>query len=558
MYNLVISDDEGMTTVVPLVRDEITVGRLEGNTIRLTERNISRHHARLKRAFGAFSIIDLNSYNGVRVNGMRIKGEAKVKEGDKIQVGDYLLAIQSMAAVRAARAPTARMENLSQTMKMEEPIVRPPSAQTAPIPSAPRFYVLNSDERGTEYVLAGDEVRIGRAEDLEVCINHPSISREHAVVASVDGGYSVRDLGSANGMRVNGEDVKEQVIHPGDLVELGQVKLRFVAPGAVFDVEEDSEAVLLVGPFRGYGKPLAIALAAICIAAAGTAIYALRTGVVEVPAPVAEEPREVEKPTVLADKTFKEALQKCRDALQSMDYEEALSYGSAAAKLRPQDQEASGCKAEAQAAYDEEQAFAQAKGSLEQGDIEDAYQSVKALPADSVHRTQPEISEISKKYAESILGKARTRVRADPASALTLTEELLGMQPIPTGVEDEAKRIQATAERLRVRQLARAEQRGGARPARPTRNAPTAPPSAANSNTPFESARDCLARGDQRCAITALEGNTRLPRELALLIETYRSVGETGRARTKMEEFLRRFPRASQAEYYEQFLERQP
>ena len=36
MYKLIIEDDEGKTTEVPIIRDEITVGRKEGNTIRLT------------------------------------------------------------------------------------------------------------------------------------------------------------------------------------------------------------------------------------------------------------------------------------------------------------------------------------------------------------------------------------------------------------------------------------------------------------------------------------------------------------------------------------------
>ena len=35
MVKLIIEDDEGKTTVVPLIRDEITIGRKEGNTIRL-------------------------------------------------------------------------------------------------------------------------------------------------------------------------------------------------------------------------------------------------------------------------------------------------------------------------------------------------------------------------------------------------------------------------------------------------------------------------------------------------------------------------------------------
>ena len=72
MFKLTIEDDEGKTTVVPLARDEITIGRLEGNTIRLTERNVSRRHARLVRQNGALYIEDLASFTGVRVNGAKI------------------------------------------------------------------------------------------------------------------------------------------------------------------------------------------------------------------------------------------------------------------------------------------------------------------------------------------------------------------------------------------------------------------------------------------------------------------------------------------------------
>ena len=56
MYKLIIEDDEGKTTVVPLIRDEITIGRKEGNTIRLTERNVSRKHAKLIKNNGAIFI----------------------------------------------------------------------------------------------------------------------------------------------------------------------------------------------------------------------------------------------------------------------------------------------------------------------------------------------------------------------------------------------------------------------------------------------------------------------------------------------------------------------
>ena len=49
MYKLVNCDDEGKISLVPFIRDEVTIGRKAGNAIRLTDRNVSRYHARLFR-----------------------------------------------------------------------------------------------------------------------------------------------------------------------------------------------------------------------------------------------------------------------------------------------------------------------------------------------------------------------------------------------------------------------------------------------------------------------------------------------------------------------------
>src|SRR5207237_9285074 len=102
---LIIEDDEGRKTVIPVVRDEITIGRQDGNTIRLTERNVSRRHARFYRENGSLLLEDLNSYNGVRVNGERIGGPTKVKEGDLIEIGDYDPGIQGKLEATPAGTP---------------------------------------------------------------------------------------------------------------------------------------------------------------------------------------------------------------------------------------------------------------------------------------------------------------------------------------------------------------------------------------------------------------------------------------------------------------------
>ncbi len=61
MWKLTIEDDQANRTVVPLARDEYSIGRGEENTVRLTERNISRRHARIARDAERWVVCDTGS-----------------------------------------------------------------------------------------------------------------------------------------------------------------------------------------------------------------------------------------------------------------------------------------------------------------------------------------------------------------------------------------------------------------------------------------------------------------------------------------------------------------
>src|SRR6267142_6488798 len=112
MFKLVIQDDEGKTTVVPLVRDVITIGRKEGNTIRLTERNVSRRHARILRNNGEVHIEDLGSYNGIRVNNARIAERVSLRVSDQVQIGDYKLYLKAEGLEHADDGHTMPIERV--------------------------------------------------------------------------------------------------------------------------------------------------------------------------------------------------------------------------------------------------------------------------------------------------------------------------------------------------------------------------------------------------------------------------------------------------------------
>jgi len=114
---LIIEDDEGRRTVVPLFRDELEIGRAEGNLVRLAEKDVSRRHAKLLRRGGLFYLEDLSTFRSVRVNGDPVLGPRQVGEGDLIEISRYDLMLQG--------APGEKQHSAEITAKVGRPRIGP-------------------------------------------------------------------------------------------------------------------------------------------------------------------------------------------------------------------------------------------------------------------------------------------------------------------------------------------------------------------------------------------------------------------------------------------------
>ncbi|NMB75888.1 MAG: Flp pilus assembly complex ATPase component TadA [Myxococcales bacterium] len=101
MLSITIAEKGGATKARDFQRDEITIGRIQGNDIVLPRGNVSKKHARIVQRDGKVVVLDLKSTNGTYVNGKRIGAPQVVKPGDKIQVGDFIIQITPPAEVIA-------------------------------------------------------------------------------------------------------------------------------------------------------------------------------------------------------------------------------------------------------------------------------------------------------------------------------------------------------------------------------------------------------------------------------------------------------------------------
>ncbi|KAI9331254.1 hypothetical protein DFJ73DRAFT_85730 [Zopfochytrium polystomum] len=102
----------------PLIRDETTIGRKEGNNIVLLCSKISKYHAVIQRGENGFYLKDKNSSNGVRVNNLAVNPARphKLVDGDKIQIGTidltFIDEVRNASAKRESVVPREVDENV--------------------------------------------------------------------------------------------------------------------------------------------------------------------------------------------------------------------------------------------------------------------------------------------------------------------------------------------------------------------------------------------------------------------------------------------------------------
>jgi hypothetical protein len=149
--------------------------------------------------------------------------EITFKTDDRLRLGEFGIQARLVRPPEDERAEPSQGDH-GHTMvytlseRLSEPLREPdPRRGTAKL----RF-------EGRSAVLGTKGALIGRSRDCDVRLDDPNISRHHAEVRPSGANWTVRDLGSTNGVTVNGRRVDgAQSLRPGDTLEMGTTKLTF-------------------------------------------------------------------------------------------------------------------------------------------------------------------------------------------------------------------------------------------------------------------------------------------------------------------------------------------
>ena len=188
----------------------VTIGRGPNNHICIPERHVSRQHAVIRAANGAFILVDLGSANGTFVNEQLLQGPFPLADGDVIRL--YVPALTfSTGATDAA-----------------------PSVAAAG--KSPSLLIRSGPQAGTTIPLLAPVVIIGRVTRhaaWDISLPDQAVSRPHAELRREDDGtWRLTDLDSANGTLLNDIPLDPHApaaLEDGDAITLGQTTLVFRA-----------------------------------------------------------------------------------------------------------------------------------------------------------------------------------------------------------------------------------------------------------------------------------------------------------------------------------------
>jgi ABC-type multidrug transport system ATPase subunit/pSer/pThr/pTyr-binding forkhead associated (FHA) protein len=205
---------------------------------------VSRRHAAIRPDNGGYSVDDNNSFNGTLVNGQRISAATPLYHGDNIQLGlgGPVLRFDSPSRVAPSGASLPGQRSLA-----VDQIV----SQINPSPSSKTMvFSLEKDASHARSATPSEaqllmslnfggkkELTIGRGDANDIKLDGLQISTRHARLVSSGSEIAVDDLGSTNGVYVNGIRVSRQTVTEADAVQIGSFIVRVDSAGnvGVFD-----------------------------------------------------------------------------------------------------------------------------------------------------------------------------------------------------------------------------------------------------------------------------------------------------------------------------------
>jgi pSer/pThr/pTyr-binding forkhead associated (FHA) protein len=134
--------------------------------------------------------------------------------------------VQPKGALPHEEGNTAPQEQPDATM-VYRPRAPQPTEAASPVELGVEREIVSVTVNGERHPIDKRSVVLGRSRDCDIRVEDPNVSRHHAEIRQEGATYWVVDLGSTNGLEVNGKRVKRAKLEDADRVTMGSTELVF-------------------------------------------------------------------------------------------------------------------------------------------------------------------------------------------------------------------------------------------------------------------------------------------------------------------------------------------
>jgi pSer/pThr/pTyr-binding forkhead associated (FHA) protein len=99
----------------------------------------------------------------------------------------------------------------------------PASSREAVLPEGFRPLLLKLPAQQIELELRQPEILVGRHTLVDLCLPYPDVSRKHCRLVFCEEGWQVVDMGSLNGVEINGKRTSKAELHEGDTLRIANL-----------------------------------------------------------------------------------------------------------------------------------------------------------------------------------------------------------------------------------------------------------------------------------------------------------------------------------------------
>ncbi|MGH8727019.1 MAG: FHA domain-containing protein [Burkholderiales bacterium] len=217
MSKLVVSLDDAIVDQCFLSNELFSIGRGDGNTLKLDDSMISREHARITTVMEDHILADAGSANGTHVNGIKIEQHI-LQHGDVIELGRFRLKYVNPKVVHGAAFDRTMMT----------PSVNPADAKTAVETSVPARRAANEFPLGALITMNG--AKAGEESSLSRVLFMLGIAEgQLAVINRRPMGYFITHVSGRRTPRVNGRAIglEPHTLASNDVIEVGGSQFKF-------------------------------------------------------------------------------------------------------------------------------------------------------------------------------------------------------------------------------------------------------------------------------------------------------------------------------------------